>query len=113
MAEPTITQIFGANATQTSTTITITKNDLVAVSLTPSATNTAEALLAAILLKARAYLTQSAFDSNTDQSIVIAPGFDSIVQRDDGTGNVIGYRQNQLNVNLHKLDAGEIDPDDY
>lgn len=113
MAEPTIIQVFGAGATQSATTITIDKSDLTSVSLTPSATNTAESLLAAILLKAQLVLTQSGFDSNLDQSVTIVPGFDSIVQRTDALGNVTGYRQNQLSVNLHRLDAGGIDPDDY
>ena len=113
MAEPTITQVFGAGASQDATTITIIKSDLVSTGLTTSATNTAESLLAAILLKAKVTLTQTGFDSNSDQSIVIEPGFDSIVTVDDGTVGLINYRQSQLNINLHRLDAGGIDPDDY
>ncbi|MCC5626184.1 hypothetical protein, partial [Nostoc sp. CHAB 5715] len=73
MAEPTLAQVFGANATQTATTITITKADL--PRLTPSSTNTAESLLTAILLKAQDGLPQSTFDTNLDQSIYIALGF--------------------------------------
>ena len=113
MAEPTITQVFGAGATQTATTISINKSDLAAIGLTPSATNTAESLLAAIVIFAKGYLTQSKFEANTDQSITIEPGFDSIISRDDGAGNLISYRQTQFNINLHKLDAGTLDPDDY
>lgn len=113
MAEPTLTQIFGAGATQTASQITIDKADLATVGLTVGASNRAESLLSAVLLLAKNYLTQSNFDSNLDQSITILPGFDSIVQRDDGNGGVTGYRQNQFNVNLHKLDAGAVDPDDY
>ena len=113
MAEPTIQQVFGASATETATEITISKSDLSAVGLTPSATNTAESLLSAVFLLAQQSLTQENFDLNVDQSIVVASGFASIVQRDDGTGNFVSYRQNQLNLNLHKLDSSEIDPDDY
>lgn len=113
MAEPTILEVFGANATQTATTITIIKADLSAVSLTASASNTAESLLAAIVLKAQAALTQAAFEANPDQSVVVEPGFDSIVQRDNGAGTFVNYRQNQLTVSLYKPDAGGIDPDDY
>ncbi len=113
MAEPTITQIFGSAATQTGTEITISKTDLQAVGLTPSASNTAESLLAAVMLLARNYLTQANFDSNPDQSVTILPGFNSIIQRDDGTGNFIEFRQNQFNLNLHKLDSATLDPDDY
>ena len=113
MAEPTLVEVFGDGASQTATTITIDKADLSAVGLTPGAENTAESLLSAVLLLAKGILTQAAFDSNSDQSITIEPGFDSIIQRDDGTGNFINYRQNQLTVNLHKLDSDGIDPDDY
>lgn len=113
MAEPTITQVFGAGATQSGSSITILKSDLEAVGLTPSASNTAESLLTAIFLIARASLSQANFESNPDQSIVIAPGFDSIVQRDDGAGGIASYRQNQFNLNLHKPDSDIIDPDDY
>ncbi len=111
MAEPTITQIFGAGAAQTATTITINKADLAAAGLTASASNTAESLLAAILLTAKGYLTQANFDANTDQSITILPGFNSIVQRIDGT-NTTEYRQFQYNFNAHKLDNTALDPDD-
>lgn len=113
MAEPTITEVFGAGATQTSSSITILKSDLVAVGLTAGASNTAESLLTAILLIAKASLTQSSFEANSDQSIVIEPGFDSIVQRDNGSGNFASFRQNQFNVNLHKPDSDVIDPDAY
>lgn len=113
MAEPTITQIFGSAATQSATTITISKTDLQAVGLTPSASNTAESLLAAVLFLAKNYLTQANFDANAQQSITILPGFNSIVQRDDGSGNFVELRQNQFNVNLHKPDESMLDPDDY
>jgi hypothetical protein len=112
MAEPTLVQVFGAGAAQTATTITINKSDLAAVGLTAIASNTAESLLAAIILNAKAYLTQANFDANTDQSITILPGFNSIVQRSDGTGNFTEYRQFQYQVNAHKLDNSALDPDD-
>jgi len=112
MAEPTLQAVFGAGATQTSTTITITKADLTSVGLTASATNTAESLLAAIVLKAQTALTQSAFDTNIDQSITILPGFNSIVQRPSSTGETTEYRQFQYNFNAHKLDSQALDPDD-
>lgn len=113
MAEPTIIQVFGAGATQSGSTLTIAKADLVSTGLTVSAANTAESLLAAILFKAKDYLTQANYDLNLDQSITIAPGFNAIVQRDDGNGSLVEYRQNQFNVSLHKLDSDSLDPDDY
>lgn len=113
MAEPTITQVFGAGATQSASQLTISKTDLAVVGLTASATNTAESLLAALLFLAKNYLTQAAFDANADQSIVILPGFNSIVQRAAADGNFAEFRQNQFNVNLHSPDSSTLDPDDY
>lgn len=109
MPEPTLQQVFGTNATQTSTTITITKADL--TGLTPSGTNTAESLLAALLLKAKTTLNQTDFGTNTDQSIYISDGFSSFTTR--GTNND-AYRVDQLTVNLAKPDTGStLDPDEY
>ncbi|MBD2197940.1 MULTISPECIES: hypothetical protein [Calothrix] len=109
MAEPTLTDVFGANATQTSTTITITKADL--PGLTAGSNNTAESLLIAILLKAQTPLSQTNFESNLDQSIYIANGFPSFAFR--GTNND-QYRVDQLTINAAKPDTtSTIDPDDY
>jgi len=113
MAEPTLLEVFGSGAIQDANTITISKTDLVTVGLTADANNTAESLLAAIVLLAREALTSARFETTLEQSITIEPGFDSVVQRDDGTGTLVSYKQNQLNINLHKLDASTIDPDDY
>lgn len=109
MAEPTLQQVFGTNAVQDATTITITKADL--TGLTAGANNSAESLLAAINLKAKAYLTQTNFDANIDQSIVIENGFSSFTIR--GTNND-SYRLDQITISLAKLDtASTLDPDDY
>lgn len=113
MAEPTLTNVLGSGASQTATTITIDKNDLATVGLTPDANNAAESLLAAMILLAKNSLTEVSFGNNPDQSITITNGFDSIIQRDDGAGNLSNVRQNQLTINFHKPDAGAIDPDDY
>lgn len=111
MAEPTLAQVFGANATQSSTTITISKTDLASVGLTASSSNTAESLLTAILLQAQSYLTQTNYDANTDQSVLIAAGYSSFTTR--GTANT-AYRNDQLTVTLSKIDSSStIDPDNY
>ncbi|MCM0593455.1 MAG: hypothetical protein KA716_25965 [Gloeotrichia echinulata DEX184] len=47
----TLQQVFGENAFQSSNTLTISKADLVSVGLPPTTVNTAESLLAAIILK--------------------------------------------------------------
>ena len=109
MAEPTLQQIFGANATQTATTLTISKADLAAVGLSASATNTAESLLVALLLKAGASLTDANLQANPDQSISIVDSFESLVTR-----NNTSYRQKTYSINLQKLDANTpISPNDY
>lgn len=78
MAEPSITDIFGAGATQDSTTILISKADL---DIVASANNKAEGLLAAIFKKAGINLTQTAFNADEARSIYISPSFDSIASR--------------------------------
>ncbi|MBW4556407.1 MAG: hypothetical protein KME59_10785 [Trichormus sp. ATA11-4-KO1] len=110
MAEPTLQQVFGANATQDINSITISKTDLAAVGLTANATNTAESLLIAINLLAKTYLTQANFDANIDQSIIVENGFSSFTTR--GVNND-SYRTDQLTVTLAKLDSSTLDPDDY
>jgi hypothetical protein len=109
MAEPTLVALFGANAVQDADTLTLSKTDLAAVGLTPSANNSAEALLTAIVKKAGMVLTPNNQDLNPDQSITIEDGFPSIIQRND-----TNYRQNQKTISFQKLDTqAEIDPDDY
>lgn len=110
MAEPTLTQIFGAGAAQNSTTLTISKADL--TGLTASANNSAESLFVALLLKAKDYLTTANYDANTDQSVtIVTPDFgaQSLVTR-----NNTQYRQYVQTVNLYKVDnSSAIDPDDF
>lgn len=108
MAEPTLLQVFGANASQTATTLTITKADL--IGLTARVDNTAESLLAAINLKAKAYLNPTNQETNPDIQITIEESdFQSFVLR-----NSRSYRQRTLSINLEQLDTvGAIDPDSY
>ncbi|MFB2770362.1 hypothetical protein ACE1AT_13885 [Pelatocladus sp. BLCC-F211] len=109
MAEPTLQQVFGANATQDANTITISKADLTSVGLTSSATNRAEQLFVAILLKAADYLNSTNQGTDNDIQVTIEDGFLSIVSRNNSN-----YRQNSYTVNLQKLDTSStIDPDDY
>jgi hypothetical protein len=111
MPEPTLTQVFGVNATQTSTTLTISKADLVSVGLTASASNTAESLIVALLLMAGQYLKTTNQDSvNTDIQVTITDsGFPQLVSR-----NSTQWRQITYNVNLQTPDTGfTIDPDNY
>jgi hypothetical protein len=107
MAEPTLQEIFGTGATQTASTITIAKADL--TGLTASASNTAESLLAGIILKAGTALTPTARDANPDQSIAIEQGFDQVAYRGS-----TAYYQSARTITLQKINtSATIDPDDY
>lgn len=111
MAEPTLVQVFGANATQTSTDLVIKKSDLADTGLTPGASNTAESLLLAIVLKFKAVLTDTARDTNIDQSVAVTDGFSPSIT----TRNNAIYLRNTISVEVDKLLTGAdvIDPDDY
>ena len=112
MAEPTLSQVFGAGATQTTTTLSIAKADLAALGLTASADNKAESLFVALLLQVKTALTPATLETNLDQSISVAESdfnFQTLVTRNNQT-----YRQSTYSINLQKLDQGNIiDPDDY
>lgn len=109
MAEPTLIQVFGPNASQDADELVISKTDLATVGLTPAADNSAESLLTAIIRKAEGSLTTTAQETNPDQSITIEDGFPSLVDR-AGTA----YRRNQKTISFDKLDTqSAIDPDDY
>jgi hypothetical protein len=110
MSEPTLQQIFGANATQNATDIIIKKADL---PMTAAATNRGEQVLAAIVKYATPALTATNFNANPDQSITIGTGFDQLAYR---TVNNVQetYLQNQLTLSFAKLQSSTgITPDDY
>jgi hypothetical protein len=110
MAEPLFTDIFGAGATQTATTIVILKADL---AMTAAAINRGEQCFAAICKKAATNLTSTNFSANPDQSVSIAPGFDSLAYRQNGTVQET-LLQTQLTINFAKVQpTSGITPDDY
>ncbi len=110
MAEPTLQEVFGTNASQTATTLTITKADLTSVGLTASANNTAESLIVAILLKAKEYLSDTNQATNNDIQVTVEQSaFPQIISR-----NSQNYRQITFNVDLQTVDTSfNIDPDNY
>jgi hypothetical protein len=108
MAEPTLQQVFGSNAVQDATTLTISKADL--TGLTASANNTAESLLVALILKAETYLNDTNQANNIDQSVSITtattPSFTN-------RNNVV-YIRDSITVEIDKIAPTlTIDPDDY
>jgi hypothetical protein len=110
MSEPTLQDIFGANATQTATEIIIKKADL---PMTAVANNRGEQAFSAIVKHAATALTPANYTANADQSISIAPGFEQIIYRTVNSTQA-AYLQTPLNINFTKgqTSAG-ITPDDY
>lgn len=109
MAEPLFTAVFGANAVQDINSVTLSKTDLAAVGLTPSASNSAESILTAIIKLAEIPLTETAQETNPDQGVVISDGIPSLPVRNDVT-----YRRNEKVITFDKIDtASQLDPDDY
>lgn len=109
MAAPTLQQVFGANAVQTETTVTITKADLASTGFTPSATNTADSLLAAIIAFAQTSLPDSTVSTNVGQSVGISDGFQSIT-----LVNNQNYLVNPKTVNFYQVfTAGTFNPNNY
>ena len=109
MPEPSLQSIFGANATQNGTTLTITKADLASTGFIPSNSNTAESILGAIVGFAQNTLTAANQASNADQSVAISDSNDNIVTRSS-----VQYRRKTKVVAFDKVDAGSaFNPNDY
>ncbi|MDZ8067771.1 MAG: hypothetical protein RMY64_19465 [Nostoc sp. DedQUE08] len=116
--EPTLAQVFGtgttrlaSGATTPSAGLFIPDSALQASGLATPTTATAEGHLVAVVVNAKSYLTQTNFDANIDQSLIVTDGFSSFTTR--GTNNT-PYRQDQLTLSLAKIDTNStIDPDNY
>ncbi len=118
MAETTLIQIFGtgttrlaSGATTASAGLFILDSALQTAGLLTPTTATAEGHLVAITKNAESYLTQTNFDANIDQSLIIANSFPSFTNR--GAGND-QYRLNQKSISFAKIDNDStINPSDY
>jgi hypothetical protein len=110
MAEPTLSEVFGAGSSQNSTSLTIQKSDLAVVGLTAGAGNTAESLLTAIVLLASRSLTESNRASDTvNRNISVNYGGQDLVQQGDSN-----YRRDAFSMLLYKpTTLATVDPDDY
>jgi hypothetical protein len=82
MAEPLLTEIFGAGATQTATSLTILKAGI--TGLTPQSANTAESLLVAILVRAMLHLSPANAANNPNQSASIVRVADTLITQGGG-----------------------------
>lgn len=78
----TLQDVFGANSTQDSNTLTVSKSDLISAGLTPVATNTAESILIAIILNLLGVFSGLVVDSS-DEILVDSDGVFLGYQDDD------------------------------
>ena len=109
MTIPSLTDIFGAGATQTATTVTIAKADL--PGLTATATNNGQQIFTALLLKAAAKLTTANRTSDPDIKITIDYGGQTIFPIANSQNL---DRQDSYSVLLYKqVPRADVDPDDY
>lgn len=119
MPEKTIAQVFGtgasrlaSGATTLSSGLFIPDSALISAGLATPSTATAEGHLAAIVLQTKTVLTQTAFDTDIDQSIYVSSGFGSFFTTRGTNGDA--YRVDQIIFNLAKIDSGStLDPDNY
>ena len=99
MPEPTLTDVFGANATSGAVLLTINKEDLASTGLIADEGNSAESLVVALVMKFANTLTetQRATDTGTRNVTVSYAGQDTInqlgtqYQRD--VWNIVAYKQ--------------------
>lgn len=117
MTQPTLVDVFGANATQDSTTVTLTKSDYAGSvtvdgvsygGLTASGSNNGEQILAAILIKALQDLTINNRLLDFDHSIEVVNQGQDIVSQNNTT-----YRRFIFSVRMYKQESlAALDPDD-
>lgn len=65
MAEPTLVAVLGANATQNATDIVIKKADLTSTGFVATASNTAESILVALIMRAANELSETNRSTDT------------------------------------------------
>jgi hypothetical protein len=117
MAQPTLQEVFGPNAAQTATSITLTKADYannVTVDgvtyggLTANSGNNGEQLFTAIVISALQNLTITNRLADFDHSIeIVNQGQDIVAQ------NATTYRRFVLSVRFYNQeDLAPLDPDD-
>lgn len=115
MAELSLTQVFGAGATQTSTTITISKADL--TGLTPNASNRADSLAVGIIARLVEVYTPAARAADEDISIVALPQVPQIATTREVVNGLLvetSFLNKPVLVNLYNPFAvSPASPDDY
>ena len=113
MAEPTLTEVFGASATQNSTDLTIKKAPMAEFGLTASGANTAESLLGGVIAVAAKNCSEAnRANDRANRNLTISPaGFD-VVEDPAGSGQY--YRRDIYTVILYKSEPNTpLSLDDY
>ncbi|OYD96080.1 hypothetical protein [Nostoc sp. 'Peltigera membranacea cyanobiont' 232] len=109
MSVATLQQVFGANATQDATTVTIHKADFASVGFTPATANTADSILAAIVAFAETNIPDSAVTGgDTTRTVGIADGYQTITTV--GTSQLLVLPKT---INFYSPFNGTFDPDNY
>lgn len=108
MAEFTLQQVFGAGATQTATTLTITKADL--PGLTALVGNTAESLLVGMVIIWLTNLTETArITDEVNRQIAVTDAGTDIT-----AGIANDFMRRSYAISLYSLfTVPTLDPDDY
>lgn len=113
MPEPTLVEVFGTSASQTSSALTIQKAPMAEFGLTAIAENKGEALFAGTVCVAAKNLTEAnrALD-RTNRNVTVTPaGFD-VVEDPPGSGQY--FRRDIYTVILYKSEpATPLDLDNY
>lgn len=109
MAKKVLTDAFGTGATQTASTISISKDPLIAQGLTAVASNAPQGIIAALVKLWNLTFTSANRTSNPDETITVT--YDGQSSRTEN-GNV--YRVDTYRIQLYKLTPPtDADPDDY
>lgn len=112
MAQETLQQVFGANANQTATTLTITKADLASTGYTPSANDPPARILLAVLINAMNNALNTTYQSTNPEVVVTIAqsSYPTIINRNNNN-----YVQQSLTVGMEDLysSSGTINPQDY
>lgn len=109
MPEPTLSQVFGSNSSQTSTQLIISKADLESIGLVPNANNSAESLFISLLLFAKQYLNDNNLLTSPEIQVSIDDPSQSLT-----TQNGTRYRLTSYTIELYKIEpAATINPMDY
>lgn len=110
MAEPSLQDVFGSGATQSSANITIAKADLASVGLTAQNSNTAESIFVSLILLAARSLTEAnRATDNVNRNVTVPYGGQDI----SGTTQSPVLRDVYSVLMYRPYSLSPIDPDNF